>query len=49
MVVLFDVRLDSSANTRENMYVAASRAQHVLYVLHEKGWKENMVGVATAA
>ena len=43
VVVLFDVRLDSSANTRENMYVAASRAQHVLYVLHEKGWKEDMV------
>jgi superfamily I DNA/RNA helicase len=43
VVLLFDVRLDSSANTRENMYVATSRAQHVLYVLHEKGWREEMV------
>ena len=35
VVLLFDVRLDSSANTRENMYVATSRAQHVLYVLQD--------------
>ena len=49
VVILFDVRVNSSANTRENMYVATSRARHVLYVLHEKGWKEEMVGVAAAA
>ena len=38
VVILFDVGVSERASTMENIYVGATRAQQVLYVLHTEDW-----------
>jgi hypothetical protein len=38
VVILFDVGVSERASTNENIYVGATRAQQVLYVLHTEDW-----------
>ena len=39
VVVLFDVRNDHVASSNANIYVGCTRARHMLYVVHEEGWR----------
>lgn len=38
VMILYDVGVSEQASTRENIYVGATRAQQVLYVLHTENW-----------
>jgi superfamily I DNA/RNA helicase len=39
-VILFDVMADHVASQDAHVYVGCSRAQNLLYLLHENGWQE---------